>query len=152
MQSLSIIMIKGIIFDFNRTLYNPESGALEPGAKEVLEYLSRYKLCLISKKSTEDRESLIRDLGIVDCFLDIQVIEGNKQEAHFQRCLEKMQLVAQEVAVVGDRIREEIKLGNKMGMTTFWYQNGKFAQEVPRGEFENPNYTIIKLDELRNHL
>ena len=50
-------MIRGVIFDFNRTLYDPDSRQLAEGALQLLGRLrSRgYAMCLISKKSAEDR-------------------------------------------------------------------------------------------------
>jgi len=50
-------MIKGIIFDFNWTIYDPEKDDLTEGAKELLDILRREgcKLCIVGKKTKEDR-------------------------------------------------------------------------------------------------
>lgn len=146
--------IKGIIFDFNRTLYDPEHNTLVNGTTKLLGLLQRngYLLCLISKKSTEDRESQITSLGLSKYFKKILIIEGNKQEKDFRECLKAMDLSTHEVAVVGDRINEEILLGNKMGMCTIWYKSGKFAIEVPTESIQEPCYTITKLEKVSTFL
>jgi len=143
-------MIKGIIFDFNRTLYDPETSSLAPGALEALDRLSEkgYKMCLLSKKTQEDRRERISELGLDKYFLDIQVIEGERREENFERCSRVMSLNNCEIAVVGDRIRSEITLGNRLGMATIWYKSGKFASETPRITEEKPDYTITALSEV----
>ncbi|MCL5419612.1 MAG: HAD hydrolase-like protein [Candidatus Marsarchaeota archaeon] len=140
-------MIKGIIFDFNRTLYDPDTGQLVDGATTLLKSLhgKGYLLCLISKKSVEGRKEQITSLGLDRYFIKILIIEGNKLEAHFMECLKAMALSAAEVAVVGDRINEEILLGNKIGMRTIWYKSGKFAAEAPKEAVQEPDYTITDL-------
>ncbi|MCL5427780.1 MAG: HAD hydrolase-like protein [Candidatus Marsarchaeota archaeon] len=143
-------MIRGVIFDFNRTLYDPDSRQLAEGALQLLGRLrSRgYAMCLISKKSAEDRRGHIASLGIGVYFKRILVIEGSKQEAHFSECMDAMALPSREIAVVGDRIREEIALGNRMGMRTVWYRAGKFADELPEGEDQEPWATVTSLDDV----
>lgn len=146
----SMLMIRGVIFDFNRTLYDPDTKQLVSGATTILAWLQDRgcQLCLISKKSAEERELLISSLGLNRYFRKILVIEGSKQESHFQECLSAMALPASEVAVVGDRIREEIYLGNRMGMHTIWYRSGKFAAEVPENSAQLPRCIITSLEEL----
>ena len=143
-------MIKGIIFDFNRTVYDPETSELTKGVLGLLYRLvaQRYRLCLISKKTAEDRAEQISELGLDKYFVDIQVIEGNKTEQNFERCMQVMSLDASEIAVVGDRTREEIRLGKKFGMRTIWYKSGKFAAEIPRGPEEEPDYAVTRLEEM----
>lgn len=139
-------MIKGIIFDFNRTIYDPEKGRLTKGIIELLKSLSsRYQFCLLSKKAEADRRKQISELGLDKYFKDIQVNEGKKQKSHFQRCLRIMNLKASEVAVIGDRVAGEIHVGNQVGMLTIWYKSGKFATRLPQNKQEIPDYTITTL-------
>ena len=147
-------MIKGIILDFNRTVYDPEKDKLTDGVLELLDNLKKsdIPLCLLSKKTREDRRDQITDLGLDEYFIDIQVIEGNKTEMNFHQCLDKMHLNPHEVLVVGDRIKSEIVLGNKLGMKTIWYKSGKFANELPDKKIEEPNHTVSKLSEIRIYL
>jgi len=140
-------MIKGIILDFNRTLFDPENGQLNLGVISVLEELALdYKLCLISIKSNEDRREQISRLGLDRYFSYVLVIDRYKTEDDFQQCLNSMSLAAKEVAVVGDRVTEEIYVGNKMGMRTLWYRSGKFSNVLPVNDAQSPDYTITKLE------
>ncbi len=143
-------MVSGVILDFNRTLYDPDLKSLVNGAMQLLERLrsSGYALCLISKKSTEERMEQIASLGIDKYFKKILVIEGSKTEEHFRECMDAMALPAKDIAVVGDRIREEISLGNRMGMHTIWYKAGKFAVELPEGKGQEPYGTVTSLGEV----
>lgn len=147
-------MVRGIIFDFNRTLYNPETSSLTSGTLDLLRYLknSSYKLCLISKKTQEERREQISELGLDLYFPDILVIEGEKTKQDFEMCAKAMSLAYSEIAVVGDRVRSEITLGNEIGMTTFWYRSGKFASETPRNKEEEPDFIIDRLEELVDYL
>jgi FMN phosphatase YigB (HAD superfamily) len=141
--------MKGVIFDFNRTLYNPENDKLIEGATDVLNALraKKYKLALLTKKIKEDRLNQIYKLGLESYFLHIQVAEENKTEKDFNICLNALRLKSRDVAVVGDRIKSEIALAKRLGMTTFWYKSGKFASELPKAG-EEPDYIISNLEEL----
>jgi putative hydrolase of the HAD superfamily len=147
-------MIKGAIIDFNRTLYDPESSSLIPGAIDVLERLTNegIKLCLISKRTKEERREQISELGLDKYFLDIQVLEDDKSQESFERCVRIMSLNPSEIAVLGDRVKKEIYLGNKLGMRTIWYKSGKFASELPQNKDEEPQYTITRLEEIFQYL
>ncbi len=142
-------MIKGVIFDFNRTLYDPETNKLVEGALGLLERLKKrkYKLALISKKTAEEREDRIYQLGLDKYFQTIKLTES-KSEDDFVDILASMSLCASEVAVVGDRVKLEIKIANRLGMRTIWYRKGKFANEVYEEEDERPYYTITKLEQV----
>lgn len=147
-------MIKGIIFDFNRTIYDPETSKLTSGALDLLDSLKNkgYKMCLLSKKTKEDRIELIIGSGLEKYFSDIRVIDGEKTLMDFERCARVMTLDNPEIAVVGDRIRSEITPGNKLGMRTIWYKSGKFSSETPRTPEEEPTYTLTRLEELTDYL
>jgi putative hydrolase of the HAD superfamily len=147
-------MIKGIIWDFNRTLYDPDTSSLTSGAQLVLEDLSRdgYKMCLLSKKTNSNRETLIASLGIDKYFLDIQIVEEIKTEDDLRRCISKMALNASEIVVVGDRVRSELVLGKRLGMRTVWYRAGKFANETPRNSDEEPDHTIGHLEDIFKYI
>ena len=145
-------MIKGIIFDFNRTLFDPDKNNLNLGVLDLLDELldAGFKLCLLSKRSQEDRREQISKLGLDKYFLDIQVIEGDKTEYNFKRCINIMALGSEEILVIGDRIKKEIFLGNKLGMKTIWYRSGKFLDEPPSSKQEEPSKTVSNITELKS--
>lgn len=146
---MSLVAIRGIIFDFSRTLYDPDARVLIDGAAELLGAIARsdYKLCLVGKKSPEDREALVSELGIDRYFLHTAFVD-EKARQDFEECMRKMGLAASEIAVVGDRVRKEIRLGNELGMTTIWYKAGRFAGEIPACASEEPTYTVTKLADI----
>jgi FMN phosphatase YigB (HAD superfamily) len=140
-------MIKGIIFDFNRTIFNPETNKLTKGTNKILNKLKHLKLCLISKNSC-DRKKQINDLKLNKFFIDIQIIENDKEKKHFKKCLKLMKLKPNEILVIGDRIKKEILIGNQLKMITVWFKSGKFSEDIPNNKLEKPNYTITNLEEI----
>ena len=63
-------MKKIIIFDFNRTLYDPDQQCLVADARLVLQALRErgFSLCLISR-AAPSRKELITELGLDQYFL-----------------------------------------------------------------------------------
>jgi FMN phosphatase YigB (HAD superfamily) len=147
-------MIKGIIFDFNRTLYDPDTQQLTPGVLKILDTLIKdgYKLCLLSKKTKDERREQIAQLGLDKYFLNIQVVEGEKTESNLQECTRIMNTTYSQTAIVGDRVKSEIRLGNILGMKTIWYKSGKFANETPQNALEQPKYIITNLEDMIKHI
>jgi len=142
-------MSKGIIFDFNRTIYDPDTNRLTEGAMDLLDCLHKkgYNLSLISKKTRPDRREQISRLGLDKYFHLILVIEGGKTEQDFQKCIKEMALSSEDVTVVGDRVKSEIYIGNKLGMTTVWFRSGKFMHSSPENKLQEPDHIITELAE-----
>ena len=145
-------LIKGVIFDYNRTVFDPVHDSLMPGAKVLLDYLTEndIKLTLLSKSYQPGREQQIRDLGISGYFEEIIVTYEDKQPSHFYRLLREMGLQPGEVCVIGDRIKSEIVIANQLGMKTIWLKQGKFKDELPEDRKEVPDITITSLEEIIN--
>ena len=148
-------MIQGVIFDFNRTLFDPITDKLTEGAITLLEKLKdKYKLALLSvaiTKTEQERKQQIHDLGLEKYFCWIKVI-SKKTLNDFTECTQKMELDPKEVLVVGDRITSEITLGNQLNMTTVRFKSGKFSVEEPQNKLQEPNHVITRLDELLQYL
>ena len=138
-------MKKIIIFDFNRTLYDPDGKALVPGALSVLKKLRKrsFVLYLISH-AAPSREHLITALGLDQLFSKI-IISYGKRIGDFRNIIDKNTSLDQSF-VVGDRIRKEITIGNRLGMRTVWLKSGKFEGEEPRNENERPDFIIEKIE------
>jgi FMN phosphatase YigB (HAD superfamily) len=136
---------KAIIFDFNRTLYDPDSRALFEGVHDLLETLNRHYHLFLMGKGSIDRQNLITELGLGPYFEDI-VVKEEKYLEDFEFLRSKHP--AAEYYSVGDRIKKEIKFSNLNGMKTIWFKNGKFAGEGPDLEIEQPWKTITNLQEL----
>lgn len=140
-------MKKIIIFDFNRTLFDPDEGKLFDSALDVLDALksSGGRLFLVGK-GTKERENLIYDLGL-DKYFEKIILKEEKKIEDFET-IKKLAAAGDELFSVGDRIRKEITLSNRCGFKTIWFQNGKFSAEVPESEIEKPWKTVKNLREL----
>jgi len=143
----SINMQKIIIFDFNRTIYDPDRGALLPNVELVLQTLQTmgFALFLVSRAG-ESRRKLIADLGIAKYFVDI-VVSDEKSRKDFASLLSPEVSLPQSF-VVGDRVRQEIAIGNSLGFQTIWLRQGRFSQETPQNDQEEPKFIIQNLSDL----
>lgn len=135
-----------IMFDFNRTLYNPDKKELIKGAKSVLEkyFKAEIRMILISRLE-KDRQGIVREMGIEKYFDEIVFVK-EKNEKLFKTFLEKYN--PQKVYVVGDYLYEEIRYGNMNNMKTIWIRNGKFKDVQPQSAYDKPNYTIDNISKI----
>ena len=140
--------MKAIIFDYNRTIYNPENGSVFPGIIELIQGYKNpdFKLFMVAKGGDERKRQVV-DLNISHYF-DKVVIEPEKTKEDFVGIMRECE-EGTEFYVVGDRVKKEIKFGNQCGMTTIWFKNGKFASEVPEEEIEQPDYTMYELEKMK---
>ena len=138
-------MKKIIIFDFNRTIYDPDAGELVPGVRFVLRTLLRrgFVLYLISRAG-ESRKRLMGELNVKKYFRRV-VIAPEKRKRDFDRLAGSKSVNKEESFVVGDRVRKEIAIGNSLGLKTIWVRSGRFARETSRKKIERPDYTVKSL-------
>jgi len=138
-------MLRGIIFDFMRTLYNPEKGELFAGVLPMLQSFkeSGLKQGLVSFGGEEKRR-LLRNLGLTSVLDWYRVVEDKTPEV-FQDFLSKFSLKPEEILVVGDLVREEITVGKGIGAQTVWVKWGLFAKEQPSVK---PDFVISSISEL----
>lgn len=133
-----------IIFDYNRTIFDPEAGELYPGVFDLIDELNlKHDLYLVSKAEA-GRKEVLSNLGI-DKFFKKVVFTDNKSKGTFEEIIES----EKRVIVVGDRVRGEITIGNKLNCITVWVRQGKFSEEYPESEIEIPKHTINNIEELR---
>lgn len=132
-----------IIFDYNRTIFNPEKQELYSGVLELINTLSqKHDLFLISKKE-EGRQEMFDSLGINTFFKKI-VFTENKSVELFKEITNNMS----DTVVVGDRVRGEISIGNELNYTTVWVKQSKFSNEQPLNERQQAKHTINDIREL----
>jgi FMN phosphatase YigB (HAD superfamily) len=133
-----------IIFDYNRTLFNPDTDTLYHGVVPLLVYLStRCELFLVSRNEP-DRANRLQELGILQYFTRVAFVE-DKTLSLF------LDLVGSEckVVVIGDCVFDEIRIGNELGFATVWVQQGRFAEALPTTAIEQPTYTVPSIASLR---
>lgn len=133
---------KIIIFDFMRTLYDPDEKSIVRGALELLKSLRNAGFILILI-STEigNKADPIAQTGITPYFEKI-ILTREKSERDFKEIQTAVPHDPQASYVIGDRVRGEIKIGNLCGYQTIWVKKGKFAAQLPRTSFENPRYIV----------
>jgi len=128
-----------------------------PDVPDTLERLKAqgYKLlmCTIGVPARQQRK--IERLGLEPYFDEIAIVDietGEHREECFRGLLAGHGLRPQEVLVVGDRIQSEIKTGNAMGMLTVQMVHGRFKDQTPKSDIEEPDYKIQHIAELHNVL
>jgi len=148
--------MKLVIFDWGRTLYDPETKVLFPETKEVLEHLKSEGFMLaIVALATAGQEKILERLGIIQdeqlaqYFVSIKFDTENKG-AMYEDTIREHKVEFGDVTIVDDRVIRGIAWGNKHGCTTVWVQNGKFAQELPSKETGEPTYIIKTIGEIKN--
>ncbi|MDP2874053.1 MAG: HAD hydrolase-like protein [bacterium] len=143
---------KVVIFDWLRTLYNPERQKLMPGALRLCRKLATrgVTLGIVSRgeprpTGVPERKRQIRESAVAK-YCSTLSVEKQKSPRQFRRILKKFP-AGTTTFVVGDRIKEEIKMGNLLGLTTIWLKKGKFRKEVPTSACERPDFVIKNLAE-----
>ncbi|MCF7834227.1 MAG: HAD family hydrolase [Candidatus Pacebacteria bacterium] len=134
-----------IIFDYNRTIFNPDTDNLYFGVLNLLKKLSKkYELFLVSRNEP-NRKYMLEKLNIKNYFQEIFFLE-KKSKKNFQ-------LIAKgtkNVVVVGDSISDEIQIGNQLGFITVRLKKGKFATQIPKNKKEFAKFEIMDIRELEN--
>jgi FMN phosphatase YigB (HAD superfamily) len=134
-----------IIFDYNRTIFDPETDNIYPGVIELLKKLSVYhKLFLVSRNEPE-RKKRFEDLHIKDYFQKIAFVNQKSTEV-----FKEISGDTKNVIVVGDSIADEIKIGNQLGYITVRLKKGMFAEKSPTNKDEIATYNIHDMSELEN--
>ena len=136
--------MKLVIFDFNRTIYDPVTKGLLPDVEVVLGTLINrgFDLYLVSRGN--QRKDLIDSLGISNYFKEI-IVSNTKSKRDFETIIAQEAVDIKSSFVMGDRVRKEITSGNTLGLKTIWLRQGKFANELPRNSTEQPNHVVKRL-------
>lgn len=141
------MIFMNIIFDYNRTLFNPENNQLYEGVYEILDNLSKEHQLFLFSYNEFGREKFMKDIDITKFFSKIALVE-NKNEENMSALIENNP--DKTTFIVGDRLRDEIAIGNKLGYQTIWLRKGKFASELPASADEHPKHTINSIEEIYN--
>jgi phosphoglycolate phosphatase-like HAD superfamily hydrolase len=139
--------IYSIIFDWKRTVYNPETRTLIHGAITLLDYFSQHKIPLyLIGKGKEEMYAETARLDVAKYFTEILFVEGSKDPNDFLKFMDKNN--PEQTIVIGDRILSELAVGKSVGATTIWVRQGKFAVEEPEDESQQPDFVVVKLSEI----
>ena len=120
-----------------------------PDALHTLRELRQagYKLFLVTLGRARRQRNKIERLGIAPYF-DRIINEGPPAHAYwFSELMESHDLSPDQLVVVGDRTHDEIRAGNRQGLTTVWLRRGRFSHETP-ALGDRPDYEIKYLAQL----
>ncbi len=139
--------MKLAIIDFNRTIYDPETNGLVPGAFSMLQALSAVMPLVLVSKLEQGREEILNALG-VDHFFKETVFTPAKSSALFMDIIGRHGGQPHTTYIIGDYFLEEITHGNNIGAKTIWLRRGKFAKHVPKRPGEQAWRIIEDLSEI----
>ncbi len=132
-----------IIFDYNRTLYDPETKQLFPGVLPLLEKLAKKHHLYLISKAEFGREYQLEAFGLAPLFKRIMLISTKTTEV-FRTLVDHHD----DVLVVGDRVRDEIRIAKELRYKTVWIQQGFFRKEIPRNNREEPDHIVRNVPQL----
>lgn len=142
---------RAVIFDFNRTLFDPTIYALYDGVKPMLQELSSRKQIFLYSRKSWNRGGLLRRLEIDDYFKGAYFVEQKTKE-NLGQILSEHGLEPRECVIVGDMIADELCVGSELGVTTVWFCPDIFDGVEAQGVQCVPEHTVKTIEELRDLL
>ncbi len=104
-----------------------------------------YKLFLLTVGVHERQEKKINMLGLKPYF-DETVISDQEIGLPLEDCvrdlIERHAINFREAVMVGDRVREELRIAKSLGMTTIQMLHGRFKNEPAVNDCDKPDYKI----------
>lgn len=151
--------VKAVIFDFGRTLFDSDNKALFHDTHEILLYCQNkgYRMAVVSlvglsaNTTVERRRKQIESSGIWN-YLEIVEVTDRDKDKSFDYVVSKLGVSRDEILIVDDRTVRGIRYGNNNGHPTVWFQNGKFANELPDSSTGAPTLIIKSLSELQSFI
>jgi FMN phosphatase YigB (HAD superfamily) len=143
--------VRNVIFDWKRTLYDPDSKTLINGTVEVLEMLSNRNIPMfLIGKGDDDMYGEVVRLNVGKFFKEVKFVKGEKDPEYYKPYIDTLN--PSQTLIIGDRARSELSAGKSLSTTTIWVRQGKFADELPEDEQLNPDYQVKSLIELKSLL
>lgn len=139
-------------FGLTKTPWHKEDEILFPNTIECMRKIHHYfKIGIIANQSFGSEERLKR-FGIWE-YIDVLAASAEEGVSKpdrrlFEIALEKAGCRAEEAAMAGDRLDNDIVPANKMGMYTIWIKQGDWKDAEPVEEWEIPDMTVYSLTEL----
>jgi FMN phosphatase YigB (HAD superfamily) len=144
--------MKLAIIDFNRTIFDPDTGCLVPGALELLQLLEKKGVARVLVSRLEPgREGILSDFGIQDMFAKIYFVPEKSKDL-FLNIMQTHGASSEETLVIGDYLHEEIRYGKRAGARTIHFKKGKFRHLSPESEDDIPWKTVEVLSEIAAYI
>ncbi|MBN1941625.1 MAG: uridine diphosphate-N-acetylglucosamine-binding protein YvcK [Candidatus Diapherotrites archaeon] len=112
---------------------------------------TKIKLVLVSSGIYSRQMRKVQLLGLdkwMDLILIHDIEKDVSKEILFEQVLKQFDLKPDEVVAIGDRVHNEIRFGNKLGMTTIQIMHGRYQKNAPKHMMEEPDFKINKLSEI----
>lgn len=141
-------------YGLNKTAWHNEDEILYPAAKNCLRLLNeKYKIGIIANQSF-NTEKRLRTFGIWK-YIDLVAASAEEGVSKpdlgiFKIALDRAKCRAENAAMVGDRLDNDIVPANSLGMQTIWIKQGFCKFATPITELEIPNYTVDNLNDVCN--
>ncbi len=117
-----------------------------PTLKELKE--KGYKLFLLTVGVHERQEKKINILGLKPYFDEMVISDqeiGLPMEDCMRDLIERHAIDFREAVMVGDRVREELRIAKSLGMTTIQMLHGRFKNEPAVNDCDKPDYKIKRI-------
>ncbi|MBN1645755.1 hypothetical protein JW868_01815 [Candidatus Woesearchaeota archaeon] len=135
-------MIRGLIFTFDGALYNKSKPA---GVNDAVDFLDRmketYKIGVIFKDLSELEAA--KHTGLLERTHHHTV--GKRTKEAVESLTLAMQVMPDELLIIGTNVVEEIAVGNMLGAYTAWFRAGDLTHQVPEAEHEVPTYVFTTI-------
>ncbi len=123
-----------------------ENAILFPDTMDSIKALKKmdYKLFLVTFGNRKTQKEKIRVLGLEEIFNEIIITDNpaGKEEC-FKKILTRYHLEPEQVLCVGDKIKDEIAVGRKLGMSTALMKHGRHYNFYKSKIKDNVPYTYI---------
>lgn len=133
-----------------------ESTMLFPDTMDSIKELKRrrYKLFLVTYGKRNVQKKKIKVLGLEKVFNEIKITENPAgKEKCFMEILIQYRLEPEQVLCVGDKIKDEIEVGRKLGMNTILMKHGRHYNFYKSKIKSNVTYTkISKISDLLKYV
>jgi len=137
-----------IVFDLNRTLYDPETNLLYLGVREMLEILHKKGIIMhVLSRKEPGRGDILGKFDISQYFKSVTLV-AEKTQVAFQEIFEIQQIDPAEAYVIGDYLHEDIRHGNQCGAKTILVKQGKFIDLEPECADDSPWKVVRDIKEV----
>lgn len=146
--------LEAAIFDFGRTLYNPDTSDLMPQSIQTLSQLQDMglKLGLVSIALTDDLSPRLQQLdqfGLTKFFQSIEIQPRSQIGKIFTKVLSELKITDnKKCLIVGDNLKRDIAYGNTLGAFTVWTRQNLSADWQPQNQIQQPKAIIDRIQDL----
>lgn len=129
---------------------SPDALRIEQSVRDMLQELyGRYHTYLVTTGRLEFQNRKLDRLGIRKLFKGIAVLVSGSEETkeNWMSSLIRDRYRPESVIVVGNRLDNEIKAGNRLGMITVWVKYGEGSGMKPCEETGQPDYIISSINQ-----